>query len=240
MIKIENINKTFKQTKVLNSVSFEINKGDFIAVMGPSGSGKSTLLYSVSGMDTIDSGKITYQDVNIFGLKEKELSLFRLNEMGFVFQQAELLKNLSILDNITLPGLMSKRQSYEDTIENAKRLMTKMDIFGLIDRDVKEVSGGQLQRASICRAMINQPKILFLDEPTGALNSEATVQVLDILNNLNQEGITIMMVTHDKNVAARAKKVIYIIDGKLAGSIDFKEKTNHLEQLNLWLNQFKA
>jgi putative ABC transport system ATP-binding protein len=240
MIKIENINKAFKQTKVLNQVSFEIHQGDFIAVMGPSGSGKSTLLYSVSGMDTIDSGKITYQDVNISALTEKELSLFRLNEMGFVFQQAELLKNLSILDNITLPGLMSKKQNYEDTIENAKRLMTKMDIFGLIDRDVKEVSGGQLQRASICRAMINQPKILFLDEPTGALNSEATLQVLDILSNLNQEGITIMLVTHDKNVAARAKKVIYIIDGKLAGSIDFKEKTNHLDQLNLWLNQFKA
>ncbi|PKM75343.1 MAG: ABC transporter ATP-binding protein, partial [Firmicutes bacterium HGW-Firmicutes-17] len=173
MINIEGISKSFKDTKVLNDVSFEIEKGDFTAVMGASGSGKSTLLYSVSGMDNISAGQVIFEGVNISELRERELSRFRLTKMGFVFQNAQMLKNLSIYDNIILPGLVAKKELPEKIRKRASELMGRMEISGIENRDIKEVSGGQLQRASICRAMINKPDILFLDEPTGALNSEA-------------------------------------------------------------------
>ncbi|MDD3413765.1 MAG: ABC transporter ATP-binding protein [Lachnospiraceae bacterium] len=215
MIKIEQISKNFKDTKVLNNISFDINKGDYVAIMGPSGSGKSTLLYSISGMDRINEGRVMFEDVNITQLSESELSKFRLTKMGFVFQNAQMLKNLSIYDNIILPGLVAKKEPAEEIRKRASKLMERMEITGIEHRDCKEVSGGQLQRASICRAMINNPKILFLDEPTGALNSEATDQVLGILEELNRDGMTIIIVTHDQRVAAKAKKVLYIRDGEV-------------------------
>ncbi len=236
MIKVEKVSKSFRDTKVLNDISFEISKGDFVAVMGPSGSGKSTLLYSISGMDSISSGSVLFDGVNISGLREAELSGFRLTRMGFVFQNAQMLKNLSVFDNITLPGLVAEKKA--DTIrKRAFDLMKRMEIEGIGDRDIKEVSGGQLQRASICRAMINDPDILFLDEPTGALNSEATDQVLAILEDLNHEGMTIMTVTHDPRVAAKARKVIYIRDGRIAGCKEFSEDTDRSRQLDEWLKE---
>lgn len=242
MIKIEKISKSFKDTKVLNNISFEIKKEDFVAVMGPSGSGKSTLLYSVSGMDSISEGKVMFEDVDIFGLQESELSKLRLTKMGFVFQNAQMLKNLSIFDNIILPGLVAKKQSADKIRKNASRLMEQMEITDIKNRDIKEVSGGQLQRASICRAMINNPEILFMDEPTGALNSEAADQVLDILEDLNKEGMTIMIVTHDPRVAAKAKKVLYIRDGQVADSKEFGTGDNRELELDNWLKglQFQA
>lgn len=206
MIKIEQISKSFKGTKVLNDITFEIKKGDFAAVMGPSGSGKSTLLYSVSGMDSVSEGRVMFEGVNIIELQESALSHFRLTKMGFVFQNAQMLKNLSVIDNIILPGLVAKKEPAENIRKRAYELMKQMEITGIENRDIKEVSGGELQRASICRAMINNPEILFLDEPTGALNSEATDQVLGILEDLNRNGMTIMAVTHDQRVAAKAKK----------------------------------
>ena len=159
--------------------------------MGPSGSGKSTLLYSVSGMDSLSEGSVLFEGVNLSQMPEDELSKFRLTKMGFVFQNAQMLKNLSIFDNIVLPGLVAKKESAADIRKRALELMTRMEIEGIKDHDIREVSGGQLQRASICRAMINNPDILFLDEPTGALNSSATDQVLQILDDLNREGMTI-------------------------------------------------
>ena len=235
MIKIEQISKSFKDTKVLKNISFEIKRGDFVAVMGSSGSGKSTLLYSVSGMDRISEGKVIFDGVNIIELQESELSEIRLLKMGFVFQNAQMLKNLSIFDNIILPGLVAKKESAEKIRKRATELMKKMEITGIENRDIKEVSGGQLQRASICRAMINNPEILFLDEPTGALNSEATDQVLDILTDLNRDGMTIMIVTHDPRVAAKAKKVLYIRDGQVADCKEFKTGDDCLSELDNWL-----
>ena len=235
MIKIEKISKNFKDTKVLNDISFEIKKGDFAAVMGPSGSGKSTLLYSISGMDSISEGRVMFEDVNIFELQERELSEFRLTKMGFVFQNAQMLKNLSVLDNIILPGLVAKKEPAVKVRERASKLMERMEIKGIENRDMKEVSGGQLQRASICRAMINNPQILFMDEPTGALNSEAADQVLDILEALNREGMTIMIVTHDQRVAAKAKKVLYIRDGQVAACKEFDKRGNREYELDIWL-----
>ena len=235
MIKVEQINKSFKDTKVLQDISFEINKGDFVAVMGPSGSGKSTLLYSISGMDSISSGRVLFAGINISAMQEEELSLFRLNKMGFVFQNAQMLKNLSIFDNITLPGLVAKKESADDIRKRAAELMKRMEIAGIEERDIREVSGGQLQRASICRAMINNPEILFLDEPTGALNSAATDQVLSILEDLNRDGMTIMTVTHDQRVAAKAWKVLYIIDGQIAAAKEFSAGADRARELDEWL-----
>ena len=235
MIKVKNISKSYKDAIVLNNVSLEINKGDFTAVMGPSGSGKSTLLYSISSMDNPDEGEVIFEGIDVYKLSESELSKFRLNKMGFVFQNSQMLKNLSILDNIILPGMVAKRESIEVVRARATELMSKMGIEDIKDRDIREVSGGQLQRAAICRAMINSPEILFMDEPTGALNSEAASQVMEILKKLNQEGISIMLVTHDAKMASMAKKVIYIKDGKLAGEIKLSNEKEALAELDFWL-----
>lgn len=235
MIKVKNISKSYKDAVVLNNVSLEINKGDFTAVMGPSGSGKSTLLYSISSMDNPDEGEVVFEGIDVYKLSESELSKFRLNKMGFVFQNSQMLKNLSIFDNIILPGMVAKRESIEVVRARATELMSKMGIEDIKDRDIREVSGGQLQRAAICRAMINSPEILFMDEPTGALNSEAASQVMEILKKLNQEGISIMLVTHDAKMASMAKKVIYIKDGRLAGEIELSNEKEALAEIDLWL-----
>ena len=235
MIKVKNISKSYKDAIVLSNVSLEINKGDFTAVMGPSGSGKSTLLYSISSMDNPDEGEVIFEGIDVYKLSESELSKFRLNKMGFVFQNSQMLKNLSIFDNIILPGMVAKRESIEVVRARATELMSKMGIEDIKDRDIREVSGGQLQRAAICRAMINSPEILFMDEPTGALNSEAASQVMEILKKLNQEGISIMLVTHDAKMASMAKNVIYIKDGKLAGEIELSNEEKALAELDLWL-----
>ena len=240
MIKVEQLSKSFKDTHILHDISFDIKKRDFAAVMGPSGSGKSTLLYSISGMDSISEGRVLFQGINISEMKEAELSGFRLTKMGFVFQNAQMLKNLSVFDNITLPGLVAKKESAEDIRKRARALMKRMEIEGLEERDIREVSGGQLQRASICRAMINNPKILFLDEPTGALNSGATDQVLTILEDLNRDGMTIMTVTHDPRVAAKARKVLYMRDGQIAASKEFSQGADREKELDEWLKGLQA
>ena len=180
-IQVREIEKKFGEINILNGISMEVNKGDFIAIMGPSGSGKSTLLYSISGMDEITGGSVWFDGENLSAMGEEERAQMRLKKMGFVFQNAQMLKTLTILDNIILPGLVAGEED-ADTIRNrAVDLMEQMGISQIADRDIRKVSGGQLQRASICRAMINNPEILFMDEPTGALNSEATEQVLEIL-----------------------------------------------------------
>ena len=235
MIKVEKISKSFKDTQVLQGISFDIEKGDFVAVMGPSGSGKSTLLYSISGMDSLSDGKVVFEETNISEMEEDELSQFRLIKMGFVFQNAQMLKNLSVFDNIILPGLVAKKESADNIRKRALELMKRMEIEGIKEHDIREVSGGQLQRASICRAMINKPEILFLDEPTGALNSEATDQVLAILDDLNRDGMTIMTITHNPHVAAQARKVIYIRDGQIAACKEFGTDADRGEELNEWL-----
>ena len=240
MIKVEQISKSFKDTKVLHDISFEIKKGDFVAVMGPSGSGKSTLLYSISGMDSISDGRVLFDGINISEMQEDELSGFRLTKMGFVFQNAQMLKNLSVFDNITLPGLVAQNESASDIRKRALELMKRMEIEEIEERDIREVSGGQLQRASICRAMINNPEILFLDEPTGALNSSAADQVFAILEDLNREGMTIMTVTHDPRVAAKARRILYIIDGQIAASKEFSEGADRELELDEWLKGFQS
>ncbi len=205
-----------ERRNVLDGVSIAIEPGEFVAIMGPSGSGKSTLLYALSGMDTIDSGKVCFDGMELPGLSEDALADLRRTRMGFVFQQPTLLKNLNILDNILLPSLRDRRASAAKLREKALGLMRKAGIAELAHRDVTQASGGQLQRAGICRALMSDPKILFGDEPTGALNSKVAQEIMDLFAEINAGGTAVMLVTHDPQVAARAERVLFMHDGRIA------------------------
>lgn len=209
-----------RQNNVLKNVNFSIDEGEMVAVMGPSGSGKSTLLYSVSGMDSVTAGEVDFCGKNIVKMGEKELANLRLDEMGFIFQQMYMLKNLTVLDNIILPACQSEKaqETRKETVSRGEALMRKLGIIEIADNDISEVSGGQLQRACICRSMINHPKMIFADEPTGALNRSSSDEVMDELTKINREGTTILLVTHDVKVAARCARVMYINDGNVAGT----------------------
>lgn len=226
LIEVKDLCKSYiidkRQNNILKNVNFSVEDGEMVGIMGPSGSGKSTLLYAVSGMDRASGGEIFFEGKNITSLSEDELAEIRLEDMGFIFQQMYMMKNLTILDNILLPSMQSKRneKSKADKIRFALDLMKKMGIEDIADHDINEVSGGQLQRACIARSMVNNPKIIFADEPTGALNRTSSNEVMEELTKLNIEGTTIMMVTHDVKVASRCSRVLYIVDG------DIKEEYN--------------
>lgn len=209
-----------RQNNILRNVNFRVEEGEMVAIMGPSGSGKSTLLYSVSGMDQATSGSVLFEGKDITKLSEKDLADVRLNDMGFIFQQMYMLKNLTIFDNIVLPAIQSGKQSKEEALKHGEEIMKKLGIIEIADNDINEVSGGQLQRACICRSLINNPKVIFADEPTGALNRSSSEEVMEELLKINQEGTTIMMVTHDSKVAAKCQKVIYIVDGNIQGEFE--------------------
>ncbi len=226
VLEVKDLCKTYvvnkRQNNVLKNVNLTISEGEMVAVMGPSGSGKSTLLYTVSGMDSITAGEVQFCGKNIAKMNEKELADLRLDEMGFIFQQMYMLKNLTVLDNIILPACQSDKitESRKETVKRGEALMRKLGIIDVADNDINEVSGGQLQRACICRSMINAPKMIFADEPTGALNRTSSDEVMEELAKLNAEGTTIMLVTHDVKVAARCTRVLYIVDGNIKGEYD--------------------
>ena len=207
------------KNNILKNISFTVEKGEMTAVMGPSGSGKSTLLYNISGMDQPDSGEVWLGDMEISGLTEDEKARLRLNRMGFVFQQMNMLANLNILDNILLPAVHADKSKANRVRqkEKALQLMEQFGIRELAERRISEVSGGQLQRACICRSMILTPQILFADEPTGALNQSASEDVLNAFLQINRTGTTILMVTHDSRVAAKCRRILYILDGEIKG-----------------------
>lgn len=208
-----------ERRRVLDDVSVTINAGEFVAVMGPSGSGKSTLLFALSGTDDIDEGKVIFDGKDLSQLNENALADLRRTKMGFVFQQPTLLKNLSILDNIILPAMRDNRKNAAMISEKARMLMEKTGIAGLEKRDITEVSGGQLQRAGICRSLINSPAIIFGDEPTGALNSRTGEEIIDLFAEMNADGTAVMLVTHDPKVAARAGRVLFMRDGRLTSEL---------------------
>lgn len=215
VLEVKALSKSFEDEQVLHDITFKVDEGEFIAIMGQSGSGKSTLLYSISGMDSPTSGNVLLCGKDISRLDDKVMSEIRLKQMGFVFQHSYLLKNLSIRDNIVLPGFKAGTLSREEINQNADGLMKKTGIYAVGSHDIKKVSGGELQRTAICRALINQPDILFGDEPTGSLNSSTTKEVMDIINAVNREGTTVIIVTHDAKVATRASRVIYLMDGNI-------------------------
>lgn len=223
MLEVKDLCKTYivnkRQNNVLKNVNFTVEDGEMVAVMGPSGSGKSTLLYAVSGMDSITAGDVKFAGKSIVEMNDKELSQLRLDDMGFIFQQMYMLKNLTVLDNIILPACQSEKnkESRKETVGRGQELMRKLGIVDIADNDINEVSGGQLQRACICRSMINRPKMIFADEPTGALNRASSDGVMEELIKINEEGTTIMLVTHDAKVAAKCTRVLYIEDGNIKG-----------------------
>ena len=245
ILEVKDLCKTYivnkRQNNVLKNVNFKIGEGEMVAVMGPSGSGKSTLLYAVSGMDSLTAGEVNFCGKNIAEMGERELADLRLDEMGFIFQQMYMLKNLTILDNIILPATQSKKQR-EPRRETARRgqdFMRRLGIIDIADNDINEVSGGQLQRACICRSMMNNPKMIFADEPTGALNRTSSDEVMEELVKLNSEGTTIMLVTHDVKVAAKCTRVMYIVDGNIKGEYDLSDCSTQIREreraLNNWL-----
>ncbi len=226
VLEVKDLCKTYivnkRQNNVLRNVNFTVQQGDMVAVMGPSGSGKSTLLYAASGMDALTAGQSIFCGQDISALSQTQLADLRLDGMGFIFQQMYMLKNLTVLDNVLLPAYQSRHNtaSRKEKLEYGKALMRKLGIIDIADNDISEVSGGQLQRACICRSMVNHPKMIFADEPTGALNRAASDEVMDQLCLLNREGTTLLLVTHDSKVAARCSKVLYITDGNIAGNLD--------------------
>lgn len=236
ILESKGLNKSYPVGKsnkvdVLKDVNLQVRKGEFIAVMGPSGSGKSTLLYNICGMDRMSSGSVIFNGKELSGLGEKDLSKIRLGKMGFIFQQIHLLKNLSIFDNIILSGYLAKHRSRKDINSRAIQLMEQTGITELMHNDITQASGGQLQRVGICRALINNPDIVFGDEPTGALDSKASDEIMGLLGGINEAGTTVMLVTHDIKVAARTKRVLYMIDGRIAAEKELGKFANGKDEL---------
>lgn len=245
IIKVVDLCKTFvvnkKQIHVLKNVNLEIEEGEFVSVMGPSGSGKSTLLYNISGMDKCTNGKVYFDENDITDLKEKDMASLRITSMGFVFQQMNLLSNLGILDNIVVAGYLANKKNRKKIRSRGIDLMRRTGIIELSENNITQASGGQLQRTAICRALINKPKIIFGDEPTGALNSKAASEVMDIFGEINNDGTTIMLVTHDVSVAARTDRVVFMLDGKIEGELNLgkyqkgSQKKEREQLLSNWL-----
>lgn len=220
-LRTEKLCKTFSlegvQQHVLKNMDIEIFDGDFTVIMGPSGSGKSTLLYALSGMDKPTLGKVHFNNQDITAMSNDQLAVFRRRNCGFVFQQVFLLDNMSVLDNIMASGLLVSKNR-KDIAARAKQLLENM---GLNKQDYTkfpaQLSGGEAQRAAIVRALINNPSIVFADEPTGALNSKLGEAVLDALTEINTGGQSIVMVTHDIKSALRGNRILYLKDGVICG-----------------------
>ena len=202
------------QVKAVNHVNIQIEQGEFVAIVGKSGSGKSTLLHMLGGLDTPTSGSVILSDKDLYSMKEDQLAVFRRRKIGFVFQSFHLLPRQSAAANVELPLNYAKVPKKE----RRQRALKALDRVGLADRvDFKpnQLSGGQMQRVAIARAIVNSPKLLLADEPTGALDSKSGAQVMELFQKLNDEGVTVLMITHDPEIAAHAKRVVTIRDGEL-------------------------
>lgn len=237
IIKSELLCKSFisdgEVNNVIKNVDLEIYEGDFTVIMGSSGSGKSTLLYGLSGMDRVTTGKVFFQGKDITKLKEKELMQMRKKEIGFVFQGINLIDNLTVYENVLSPTYKTgaNRAKIERDIAE---LLERMSLTEQKKKFPNQMSGGQRQRVAICRALINHPKVLFADEPTGALNSSQGQDVLDIFSDIYYHGQSIVMVTHDLKAATRGNRIIYLKDGRIDGELNLpayqKEESEKREQ----------
>lgn len=247
MLNIVNLNKEYKSKfKVLENINLKVEKGDFISIMGPSGAGKTTLLNILSTIDKPSTGKVFYDDIDVNTMNNKEISRFRRKNIGFIFQDYNLLDSMSVEDNIALPLVIESKKSKDIQSE-----VTKLAKFFGIESHLKkypyELSGGQKQRVAAARALITSPSIVFADEPTGALDSKSSSELLNCLKEMNEKfDVTIVMVTHDAFAASYSKKVIFIKDGKLNARIDsngnrkefFKNIMNLLTSLGGEVNEF--
>lgn len=223
IIRTEKLCKTFSsggmQQHVLKNLDISLLEGDFTIIMGSSGSGKSTLLYAISGMDKPTLGGIDFDGKNLTQLSNDQLAVFRRKHCGFVFQQIYLLDNMSVLDNVLASGLLVSKNKRE-LAGKAKKLLEQVGMGEHSwSKFPTQLSGGEAQRAGIVRAIINSPKVLFADEPTGALNSASSDTVLDVFTNINRNGQSIVLVTHDVKTALRGNRVIYLKDGVICGDL---------------------
>lgn len=229
------------QVHVLSQVDIDLYEGDFTVIMGASGSGKSTLMYALSGMDRATAGEIVYNGEDIVKMSEKRLAALRCSDFGFIFQQMHLVSNLTLFENVAVPGYLNKEKSASEVKARADGLLEKMSISHIRSHLPSQVSGGEQQRCAIARAVINEPKLLFADEPTGALNRKNTTDVLDLLTGLNRSGQSILMVTHDLRAALRAGRILYLEDGGIIGELtlppyDPDEEKSRETQVNAWLS----
>lgn len=228
------------QEMVLNHVYIDLYENDFTIIMGSSGAGKSTLLYALSGMDKMNSGSITYQKKELTSMSEKQMAALRAEEFGFVFQQTHLVSNLTLFENVKVAGYLSKKRTAKETDKRAEELLKEMNVKHAKDRLPAKTSGGERQRGAIARAVINQPKLLFADEPTGALNKSNTEDVLNLFTMLNENGQSILMVTHDIRAAIRGNRILYLEDGNIIEELKLpaftQDKVKAREkQLSEWL-----
>lgn len=225
-------------TIILDHINFTVQKGDFISIVGASGSGKTTFLQALSGIRPIRDGTVTVDGEELSTLNDNKRANLRLTQFGFVFQDNFFNSDLSIYDNILLPTLALKNKYNHH--EYIIKLSEEIGIAQILEREVTEVSGGQLQRAGICRALVNHPIILFADEPTGALNSKASKRVMELLEHINKKGVTIIMVTHDAAAAAYAKKAICMGDGEIKSTLELPNElilSEKTRQINTWTEQ---
>lgn len=242
IISAKNLVKSFsngdREQTIINKLDLDIYANDFTIIMGSSGAGKSTLMYLLSGMDKATSGSITFNNKDICKMNNDELAIFRRKNCGFVFQQIYLLDKMSLMDNVLTSGLLVSKDRKE-TIRKAKELFKKVNIPEITyKKNMNQVSGGECQRAGIVRAAINSPAVMFADEPTGALNSENSNAVLDVLTELNNDGQSIIMVTHDKKSALRGNRIIYLKDGKIFGELSLDKYKENDNERNEKLDNF--
>lgn len=232
------------QIHILSHMDFELYQKDFTVIMGASGSGKSTMLYALSGMDRATAGQVIYKGENLVSMKEKKLAKLRCTDFGFIFQQMHLVSNLNIFENVAVSGYLNKSKSAAEVRKRTEQLLEQMGISHIKTHLPSQVSGGEQQRCAVARAVVNSPELLFADEPTGALNRQNTIDVLNLLTELNQAGQSILMVTHDMRAALRASRILYIEDGKIIGEITLppynpdEEKSREI-QINAWLSSMK-
>lgn len=220
LLDVKNVRKVYttrfggNQVEALKDVNFSVEQGEYVAIMGESGSGKSTLLNILAELDKPTEGKVFLKEKDLSKVKEKEMAAFRRNNLGFVFQDFNLLDTFSLKDNIFLPLVLSGT-SHKEMERRLLPLADKLGIKNLLEKYPYEVSGGQKQRAAVARAVITQPQLLLADEPTGALDSKAAKELLKLFTSLNQDGQTILMVTHSVKAASTAGRVLFIKDGRV-------------------------
>ncbi|HOZ53049.1 MAG TPA: ABC transporter ATP-binding protein [bacterium] len=226
LIRIKDLKKEYSSsdvvTKVLHGVSFDIKAGEFVSIMGPSGSGKSTLMHILGLLDRLSSGIYEFAGEDVSKMDDDQLASFRNEKIGFVFQSFNLLSKTSVLDNVILPLTYSSNR--KNMVDRAKKVLTEVGLSHRFDYYTNQISGGEKQRVAIARALVNQPSVIFADEPTGNLDSRSGIQIMQILQKLNEEGNTIILVTHETYTAEHAKRIIKIRDGLIVSDEEVKNR----------------
>ena len=224
ILKLSNLSKDYGikgfKTRVLNNISLSVEEGEFLSIMGPSGAGKTTLLNLLSTLDKPTKGEIFLDGIDVTKVKNKELSRLRKEKIGFIFQDYSLLDNMTLMDNIALPLALGRKK----TKEIEEKVIKMAEVFGLkehLNKYPYELSGGQKQRGAAARALITEPRVIFADEPTGALDSNTSTEIMEILKKLNEDNKTIIMVTHDEDLTKYANKIIRVKDGVITKGEDY-------------------